>query len=306
MPATRAAVWMLLGGIVAVSGGAVGPHTVRAQTGPAYLLQSLQNPADRLEARSDILDTPILPGSVMKIVTLVAALESWVIEPDTARMCRTVVTVDGTRYVCSHPDLRRPLSPAEALAYSCNDFFVSLAPRLPRMAINGLRLRLGLPPIPQTANLAAALVGLDGPRITPRGLLHILSRLAGADSEPPVAIPDAARRVLFEGPRGASQYGSAQGLGARRIAALAKTGTAPMPGGSWMGLVVALEPAGAPTRGIVVVAPGAAGLDAAAIAADLLQERTPETIRVGTTGNGRILRLDLEDYIARVVAAEGE
>jgi stage II sporulation protein D len=99
-----------------------------------------------------------------------------------------------------------------------------------------------------------------------------------------------------------------------------------------MGLVVALEPADKPTRGIVVVAPGAAGLDAAAMAADLLEGRPPEpgrrqldppkaglrTIRIGLAGAGgsnaggskdstlRTISLDLEEYIARVVAAEGE
>ena len=332
-PGTRAAVWMLLGGIVALSGGAVGPAVAVAQSRPAYLLRSLQNVADGQEERADILDTPILPGSVIKALTLVAALESQVIEPDTARLCRRVVTVDGRRYVCSHPDLKRALSPAEALAHSCNDFFVSLAPRLPRTAINGLRARLGLPPIPETANLAAALVGLDGPRIAPRALLEVLARLAGVDAEHRVAVPESARRVLLDGLKGAAQYGTAQALSAGRLTALAKTGTAPMPGGSWLGLLVAFEPADKPTRGIVVVAPGAAGLDAAQIAADLLSPRTsvssasaktaadrdsrartpkdppalaPETVRVGTTANRRVLSLDLEDYIARVVAAEGE
>ena len=42
-------------------------------------------------------------------------------------MCRREVTVDGVRFVCAHPDLQRPLSAAEALAHSCNDFFTSLA-----------------------------------------------------------------------------------------------------------------------------------------------------------------------------------
>jgi SpoIID/LytB domain protein len=318
MPGTRAAVWMLLGGIVAAASGGVGPAVVQAPAGSAYLLRSLQNPADRQQQRPDILDTPILPGSVIKVLTLVAALESQIIEPDTARLCRKVVTVDGRRYVCSHPDLKRAMSPAEALAHSCNDFFVSLAPRLPRPALNSLRGRLGLPPVSETANLAAALVGLDGPRITPRALLDVVSRLAGADAGRPVAIPDVARRVLLDGLRGATQYGSARALGADRVTALAKTGTAPMPGGSWMGLVVALTPADKPTRGLVVVAPGAAGRDAASIAADLvggsrdagklapIVAPLPETIRVGTTANGRVLRLELEEYIARVVAAEGE
>src|SRR5262245_2930120 len=157
--------------------GAATTFAVRAQPAPAYLVRSLQNGGDLREVRPDILDTPILPGSVMKVVTLVAALESQVIEPGTARMCRRTVTVDGRTYTCSHPDLKRPLTPAEALAYSCNDFFVSLAPRLTRAAFNEMRAELGLPPIAATANLAASFVGLDGPRITPRTLLDVVARL---------------------------------------------------------------------------------------------------------------------------------
>jgi SpoIID/LytB domain protein len=334
--AARATFWTLLGGIIALADGAIGPTIVRAQPGPAYFIRSLQNPAERHEVRPDVLDAPVLAGSVMKALTLVAALESQVIEPDSTRLCRKVITVDGRRYVCAHPDLKRPLTAAEALAHSCNDFFVSLAPRLPRTAVNGLRGRLGLPPLSESANLAAALVGLDGPRISPRALLDVIARLAGVDHQRPLSMSDSVRRVLLEGLRGAGQYGSAQPLAARRVVALAKTGTAPMPGGSWMGLVVAFEPADKPTRAIVVVAPGAGGLDAAAIAGDLLTgnmlvnravspARAPAAgrageaplplnppakvstiLRIGTTANGRVLRLDLEDYIARVVAAEGE
>ena len=106
---------------------------LRAQQA-AYFVRSLDDPRDRREARADILDTPVLPGSIVKTVALVAALERGVINADSSHMCRRMVTADGQTFICSHPDLKRPLSPAEALAYSCNDFFVSLAPRLPREA----------------------------------------------------------------------------------------------------------------------------------------------------------------------------
>jgi SpoIID/LytB domain protein len=292
---------------------------VRAQQGPAYLVRSLQDPADRREARPDILDTPVLPGSIMKAVTLVAALDSHVIEPQTARICRRTVTIEGRSYTCSHPDLKRPISPAEALAYSCNDYFVSLAPRLTRAAFNAVRARLGLPLVGPGDNLPASFVGLDGPRLSPRALLDVVTRLVGADAGRPVVSADA-RGVLLAGLRGAAEYGSASALATRRISALAKTGTAPMPGGSFLGLLVALEPADNPARGVVVVAPGAAGADAAAIAADLLApaggaatgQRTtapvntgsPRTIRVSV--DGRVNVMDLEEYVARVVAGEGQ
>ena len=42
----------------------------------AFFIRSLDNPRERREARADILDTPVLPGSVVKAVALVAALDS--------------------------------------------------------------------------------------------------------------------------------------------------------------------------------------------------------------------------------------
>src|SRR3954452_9919073 len=98
----------------------------------AYFVRNLDDPRDRQEQRGDILDTPVYPGSIVKTVALVAALERGIITPTSTHMCRRVVKADGQTFTCSHPDLKRPLTPAEALAYSCNDFFVSLTPRLPR------------------------------------------------------------------------------------------------------------------------------------------------------------------------------
>ena len=141
--------------------------TIHAQQA-AYFVRSLENPRDRSEARADILDTPVLPGSIVKTIALVAALERGIITADSSHMCRRVVKADGHTLTCSHPDLKRPLSPAEALAYSCNDFFVSLAPRLPREALNATRVAAGLPPIASATPMASAIVGLAGPKTTPR------------------------------------------------------------------------------------------------------------------------------------------
>jgi SpoIID/LytB domain protein len=301
----------------------------RQSPAPAYFIRSLDTPTERRESRSEILDTPVLPGSIMKAVTLVAALESGVIEPDTRRICRRVVTIDGQRFSCAHPDLRRPLSAAEALAHSCNDFFTSLAPRLPRQAFNDARMAAGLPPVGNSVPLAAALVGLDGPRVTPRALLDVLARIVAVGPDPPARMRDETRAVLRAGLAAAATYGSASLLGAKGIAALAKTGTAPMPGGGVEGLLVALVPAERPVRGIVVVAPGAAGFDAAGIAADLLLAPPPTvartrpappvtsivpaagvtSIRLGmlqAEGRTRIESVPLEDYVARVLAGEGQ
>jgi SpoIID/LytB domain protein len=283
---------------------------------PAFFVRGLDDPRDRREARADVLDTLVQPGSIVKTVALVTALERGIITAGTAHMCRRVSRADGQTFTCSHPDLKRALSPAEALAYSCNDFFVSLAPKLPREALNATRMAAGLPPVAAGTPMAPAILGLAGPRTSPRALIDVIARLAGAGKDTPVPMTAATRAVLLEGLRGAAEYGTASALKAGGVPALAKTGTVLMPGGAALGLVVALTPADKPSRAIVVAAPGAAGVDAAEIAATELT-RTPAvqtaarsvSIRLGRTlpnGQTRVESIPFDDYIAQVLAGEGQ
>jgi len=299
----------------------------------AYFVRSLDNPRERREARADILDTPVLPGSIVKAVALVAALEEGVVRAGTNHVCRRTVTVDGQTFVCAHPDLKRAMSPAEALAYSCNDFFVSLAPRLSRERLNRTRIAAGLPPLAAGTPLAPALVGLAGPRTSPRAMIDVLARLAGAGKDTPVPMSAATTAVLLDGLRGAAEYGTASALKTAGVSALAKTGSILMPSGAALGLVVALTPADRPTHGVVVAAPGGAGVDAAAIAADVLLQRTPapqqrtpapqqrtpapqhpstsalQPVRLGRTlanGQTRVETIAVDVYIAQVLAGEGQ
>jgi len=304
---------------------------------PAFFVRNLDNPRERHEARADILDTPVLPGSIVKAVALVAALEDGIVRADSNHMCRRTVTVDGQKYVCAHPDVKRPLSPAEALAYSCNDFFVSLAPRLSRGSLNKTRLAAGLPPIAAATPMSAALVGLAGPRTSPRAMIDVLARLAGAGTDTPVPMSAATKAVLLDGLRGAADYGTASAFKAGGVSALAKTGSILMPSGVALGLVVALTPADRPTHGVVVAAPGGAGVDAAAIAVDVWSQRSVASasarvqsgelrrdlavaasgreggplapIRLGRTlasGQTRVESIPVDDYIAQVLAGEGQ
>src|SRR5215203_5840195 len=188
----------------------------------AYFLRGLDDPRDRREARADILDTPVFPGSIVKTVALVAALERGIITANSSHMCRRVTTADGQTFTCSHPDLKRPLTPAEALAYSCNDFFVSLAPRLPREALNATRLAAGLPPIAAGVPMASAIVGLAGPKTSPRALIDVMARLTGSGKDKPVAMKPGTKAVLLDGLRGATEYGTASALKDGGISALAK------------------------------------------------------------------------------------
>ncbi|MGE0363665.1 MAG: SpoIID/LytB domain-containing protein [Vicinamibacterales bacterium] len=222
----------------------------------------------QLEARASVLDTPVLPGSIAKVFALAAAVEAGVVRETDTHVCRRVATADGRRFVCSHPDLKRPLTPAEALAYSCNDYFVRLSARLPRFALNYIRRRAGLEPIADTVPWASAVVGLAGPRTTPRALRAAVARTIGAGA-PPMPLTPAARAVVRAGMRGAVEYGSASAWGAP-AGALAKTGTAPMPGGRSLGLAVVFAAADPTASSAMVVAPGGAGIDAAELAGRLL------------------------------------
>ena len=287
----------------------------------AWIVTSLDGTSAR-EERPDILDTPVLPGSVAKIVALIAAVETGVVNARTTHMCRRIQRVNGVRYVCSHPDLKRPLTAAEALAHSCNDFFLSLVPRLSIAAVNDVRRRIGLPSTPAGTDFPGSLVGLAGARTTPRRLLDAFLRVVDPSRRGGLQITPAARAILTEGLSGAARYGSASALGEQRVAALAKTGTAPMPGGGSFGIVLAATPVEKPTRAAVVIAPGAAGRDAAAIAAELLGSGPAKAapydagpakaghyvLRIGHPGGARqsLRELSLEDYVAGVVAGEGQ
>ena len=151
---------------------------------------ALEWPSGRVlsEQGTRILDTPVLPGSVAKVFALAAAAERGLVTAQTSHMCRRVATADGRRFVCSHPDLKRPLSAVEALAYSCNDFFVELARRLPRAALNDVRRRAGLEAIADSTPWASAVVGLAGPSTAPRALLRAVARVAGVGPDA-VALP---------------------------------------------------------------------------------------------------------------------
>lgn len=296
-----------------------------------------------LQARADVLDTPVLPGSIAKVFALSAAVEAGLVRETDGHLCRRVATADGRRFVCSHPDLKRPLSPAEALAYSCNDYFVQLAARLPRAALNDVRRRAGLVPIADGTPWAAAVLGLAGPATTPRVLRDAVAAVV-AESPSGMTLSPAARALVQAGMRGAAEYGSAGPAGRARPGVLAKTGTAPMPGGRSLGLAVVLTGTDGASPSAIVAAPGGAGIDAAELAGRLLVETPPattatpppepaapagpvaspsavvtdadlraasggRTIRIGVTaadGSVRPTTLPIEEYVARVISGEGQ
>lgn len=258
-----------LGLVVAAAIAASAPMGTRAQAlsapaGIAFLAVDLANGRALASEHPEHLDTPVAPGSVMKIVALAAALESGVVSERTGILCTRQTAVAGHRLTCTHPDLHRPLKPGEALAHSCNVFYASVAGRLSRSAFDRVLSSLGLPPSDPSQSLAAAALGLEGVRLPPRRLLDMMVRLTAE----PTLLPWKASTIsqVRAALREAALSGSAGALRANHIDALAKTGTV-VAGAVAQGLVVGVAPARAPRIGFVLLASGAAGIDAAALAA---------------------------------------
>src|SRR5690606_2198248 len=81
----------------------------------------------REDAASPLLNRATLglypPGSTFKTVTLAAALEAGLVEPDSPASCPGEIFIDGVRIVNENePPGRRTQTVADAYAYSCNTF----------------------------------------------------------------------------------------------------------------------------------------------------------------------------------------
>jgi len=310
--ARGALVWAVAAGLLVAIGPAAStpapPQPEATGPGPAYRLIALPSGRVLAETRPDVLATPLAPGSLMKLAALIALYEQGAGGAHLA--CARRAAVDGRTVTCVHPDLHRPLTPAEAIGYSCNTYFATLAPRLSRPALDSVLVRLGLTPTSPQSPVASAAVGLAGVRATPIQLLEAFLRVTG-ESKVRVAMPEGASQAIRTGTELAARAGTAAAIGDAGFSGLAKTGTAAMPGGGQMGLVTAVVNTELPTHAIVVVAAGAAGRDAAAIAADLLRRHgapgRAATVRVGIAkrdGAYDVRTMEVEAYVSRVVAGE--
>ena len=290
--------------------------------------------------RTDRVDAPTAPGSFMKLPALIAALASGALSPDTRVNCTGAATIGGEVIRCSHPRVRHALRPAEALALSCNVYFATIGERLSRSRLDGTLAALGLPPSPARVPMPLVATGLRATPVAPTALLRALARFVTNPRAVPLKPAD--RQVVIDGLRGSALYGTSGAFALRGVDALAKTGTATAAGGGEQGLVVAVWPATAPTRGIVLLAPGAAGMDAADLAAQIATRAMPAeggaavlsvarpstpgpspsarpqtrpaapgemVLRVGfaKAGGGYDVRsMPIEDYVSRVLAGEAQ
>ncbi|MEQ1912347.1 MAG: penicillin-binding transpeptidase domain-containing protein, partial [Vicinamibacterales bacterium] len=244
------------------------PALAADSRGISFLIVDLRGGATLASERPDIADRPILPGSVMKIAAIAAAMESGTIDERTRIVCSRSVVVDGHRLTCTHPDLHRALTPAEALTHSCDVYVATVAARLPRAAFDRALAGLGLPPSSVAASVQASALGLEGSRVPARRLMNAVVRIASQTT--PLPWKPSTLDVLRLGLRNAAHDGTAEALGAAGIDALAKTGTVDA-GGVSQGLVVGVTPSSNPTMGFTLIASGGAGRDAASLIAARLR-----------------------------------
>jgi stage II sporulation protein D len=250
------------------------PAAVAALERAAYAVIDVDSGRTLAEQRPEQIDTPVWPGSIAKIATLAGALEAGTLTADTRIACtRHVRLADGRDVDCSHPPLDHPLSVVDALTWSCNVFTATVARGLTPSALAGGFVRFGLAPPPATADPVAAALGLAGHKATPRALLALLRRVVVSRGSGDERIDDGAMSVVREGLRGSAREGTSAAFGELDIDALAKTGTALMPNGRPLGLVVAAWPSTAPREAVVLALPGGSGAQAAEVAAVLAQRR---------------------------------
>lgn len=177
------------------------------------------------------------PGSAIKPFTLELLLDEELVRPAERMACRRNLTVAGRSLNCSHPVELTTFDAEEALAFSCNSYFVNAAARLRPGEIEeryrelGFTRASGLMPDEgegrvTTAGDAAArqllAVGAAGIEITPLELAAGYLRLArlNPDSSTP------AQKVVLAGLRGSTDYGMGRGASPEKISVAGKTGTA--------------------------------------------------------------------------------
>lgn len=239
------------------------------------------------------------PGSSIKPFTLLALLQNGVVDQHTALMCKRSVSIAGHKLDCTHPPTAQPLDPAEALAYSCNSYFTSVATRISPAQLRDSFLHDGFSSVtelaPNEATGAVAVaespeqlqleaVGEWGIQVTPLELLRAYRQLALlAPKHDPKLSP------LFDGLQQSVSYGMARmAQPATAMAVAGKTGTASSDDGPWSHAWFAgYAPAENPEIVLVVfLERGHGGSDAAAVARDIFAAFAATRVSSAVTAAG--------------------
>jgi hypothetical protein len=183
-------------------------------------------------------DTPIPVGSLLKPFIALAYGQSH------GGVFPTIVC-HGHPDRCWKDGGHGPITLTDAVAQSCNAYFLGLARNLTPAGVASIPYLPAPPP-----NAPEALMGLTPDwTIAPKTLAHAYAALLGSS-------PTATQSAILAGMRGSALHGTASGIGAHPGGVLAKTGTAPCIdshcAANGDGLVIAAVPANHPTLLLLV------------------------------------------------------
>jgi cell division protein FtsI/penicillin-binding protein 2 len=222
------------------------------------------------------------PGSTLKPLVLYGLVAGGRWDPLRRIACTRKLSIGGRSLNCSHPPAD-PMDARQALSWSCNTYFATVAGTLAlgelrkELAPTGLLAETGLaseeavavfrdPRSPDENRLTV--LGVDGILVTPLELATAYRWLSLQFA----AHPDsAAVQVVQAGLADSASFGMAGAASLGGVAIAGKTGTASGAAGTQThGWFVGLAPAGRPRAVIAVYLPAGRGTDAARVAAELL------------------------------------
>ena len=222
------------------------------------------------------------PGSTLKPLVLygLVAANRW--DPSRRIACTRKLTIAGRSLNCSHPPAD-PMDGRQALAWSCNTYFATVAATLAPgelrtlLAPTGLLSQSGLTTTEATAAFRdpetpdqnrLTLLGVDGILVTPLELAAAYRWLAIQLAVHPSS---AAAQAVQAGLAGSASFGIAGAASLGGVPIAGKTGTANLgPGTPSHGWFAGLAPSNSPRAVVAVYLPSGHGADAARVAAELL------------------------------------
>ena len=242
------------------------------RTGRLLAAYDLRTAAQRLAA----------PGSTVKPFVLLELLTAGKVPAAERLACPRKLALAGRRLDCSHPESVGPMDARLALAWSCNNYFATLAARLQDAELRqallraGFAVRTGLatreatgrvtaPRSPEDRQLLA--LGEAGIEVTPLELLVAYRRLAQKRRQGNLT-PELA--TVFNALEDSVAFGMAASARQSTITIAGKTGTATAPGGATHGWFAGFAPAERPQVTVVVYLEQGRGSDAAAVAGKIL------------------------------------
>jgi cell division protein FtsI/penicillin-binding protein 2 len=238
------------------------------------------------------------PGSTLKPLILMELLHSGKVQPDQRLACRRPLYIGGHRMDCTHSPAVTSLDASDAIAYSCNSYFSSVALRMSAGELADVFRRAGFTsPTGLAADEAVGrmvaphsqpelqlqALGNWGIQVTPlelllayRGLALQKLALQKLSLQKPGLQEQGSGNLDFAAPvfRGLEQsvlYGMAHAAQPTGTSAAGKTGTASgvnMPGSH--GFFVGYVPADKPEVVLLVYLEHGRGMDAAAVAGPIL------------------------------------